>query len=133
MVVVDSCSGAMHCDIAMDYSAEEVIKTIRRFGSLRDWPAHMRSDPGSQLENAAGVLECWWDQLHTRLRNPTNAKSFNWIISPADSPWRQGRSEVSIKHIKKLLKISVGDIRLTPTELQTALFEIADCRSKQNS
>ena len=126
MVVVDTSSGALYCDVVMDYSAEEVIKTIRRFSSLRGWPSSIRSDPGSQLENAAGVLESWWDQLHSDLRSPGNAKSFNWNVSPADSPWRQGRSEVSIKLVKKLLKISVGDIKLTPTELQTALFEIAD-------
>ena len=50
---------------------------------------------------------------------------FSWKISPADSPWRQGRSEVRIKLIKRLLTVAIGSVKLTPVELQTALFEIA--------
>ena len=51
---------------------------------------------------------------------------FSWSISPADSPWRQGRCEVRIKTIKKLLTISVGSSKLTPVELQTAFFDAAN-------
>ena len=51
--------------------------------------------------------------------------------SPADSPWRQGQCEVSIKQVKRLLKIAVGEVKLTPSELQTALFEVANlCNEK---
>ena len=86
----------------------------------------IRSDPGSQLEGAAGVLSSWWEDLKKELTSPEHDRGFSWLISPADSPWRQGRSEVSVKIVKKLLKIAVGNIKLTPTELQTALFEVAD-------
>ena len=47
MVIVDRCSGAIHCDIVLVYSAEETIKTLRRFSSIRGWPAKVYSDPGS--------------------------------------------------------------------------------------
>ena len=51
---------------------------------------------------------------------------FTWEISPSNSPWRQGRSEVRIKILKRLLTMSVGSTRLTPVELQTALYECAN-------
>ena len=47
----------VHCDVVMDYSAEETIKTLKRVSSLRGWPVQMYSDPGSQLESSAGKLE----------------------------------------------------------------------------
>ena len=56
-VFVDRNSGAIHCDVVMDYSAEETIKILKRFSSLRGWPVQMYSDPGSQLESSAGKLE----------------------------------------------------------------------------
>ena len=38
IIVEDSNSGAVHLDVVRDYSAEEVIMTLNRFGSLRGWP-----------------------------------------------------------------------------------------------
>ena len=64
--------------------------------------------------------------LQEQLGNFALKTKFEWTISPANSPWRQGRTEVRIKTIKRLLKISVGDIKLTPAELQTVLYEAAN-------
>ena len=131
MILVDVNSKAMHCDIVLDYSSQEVIKTLRRFGNLRGWPSKIMSDPGSQLVSASGDMSSWWNMLSVDLMNQAEKQGFVWETSPADSPWRQGQSEVSIKHVKRLLKIAVGDIKLTPSELQTALFEVANlCNEK---
>ena len=54
------------------------------------------------------------------------SKDFVWEISPADSPWRQGKAERRIAVVKRLIKLSVGDTRLSPVELQTSLMEIAN-------
>ena len=51
---------------------------------------------------------------------------FKWKVSPADSPWRQGKCEVRIKCLKRLLTASVGESKLSPLELQTYLFECAN-------
>ena len=64
----------------------------------------------------------WGDSLRTL----GSEKNFRWEISPPDSPWRQGKAERRIAVVKKLLKLSVGDSRLTPVELQTILFEISN-------
>ena len=53
-------------------------------------------------------------------------QSFSWKISPADSPWRQGKVERRIGYVKRLIKLSVGDTRLGPLEPQTCLMEVAN-------
>ena len=44
---------------------------------------------------------------------------------------RQGRAEVRIKSLKKLIAISVGPSKLTPLELQTVLFEVANLSNER--
>ena len=131
MVVVDRNSGAVHCDIVLDYSSEETVKALRRFASLRGWPSVIASDPGSQLESSSGRIESWWESMRGQLSEFATETRFKWIVSPANSPWRQGRAEVRIKAIKRLLKISAGSYRLTPSELQTVLFEAANLSNER--
>ena len=126
MIIEDVNSGAVHIDIIQDYSAQAVLLTLRRFGALRGWPGTICSDPGSQLESASGKLESWWVTLEEPLRSLASSKNFKWDISPADSPWRQGKAERRISIVKKLLTLSIGDSRITPVELQTVFFEGAN-------
>ena len=69
--------------------------------------------------------------MRDRLGDFALESNFEWIISPANSPWRQGRAESRIKSLKRLLSISVGSTKLTPTELQTVLYEVADISNER--
>ena len=60
-----------------------------------------------------------------------SGNNFSWEISPADSPWRQGRTEVRIKSLKRLLTIAVSSAKLSPVELQTVLFEAANLANER--
>ena len=126
IIIEDSNSGAVHLDIVQDYSAHAVMMSLRRFGSLRGWPGVLCSDPGSQLESASGKLDTWWSSMGDKLRSLGSEKNFRWEISPPDSPWRQGKAERRIAIVKKLLRLAVGDTRVSPVELQTILMEIAN-------
>ena len=126
LVIEDANSGAVHLDIVQDYSANAVLMTLRRFGSLRGWPGIICSDPGSQLQAASGKLDNWWISMGDSLRTLGSEKNFKWEISPPDSPWRQGKAERRIAVVKRLLTLSVGDSRVTPVELQTILMEISN-------
>ena len=121
----------MHSDIVSDYSSQETIKTLRRFAALRGWPVVMFSDPGSQLVGASGNMESWFSSMKSDLEHFAGNTSFSWEISPANSPWRQGRAEVRIKVLKKLITVAVGSCRLTPMELQTVLFEAANLSNER--
>ena len=126
MIIEDVNSGGVHLDTVQYYSANAVMLSLRRFGSLRGWPGVIFSDPGSQLEAASGKLENWWSSMGDSLQSLGSTKDFKWEISPPDSPWRQGKAERRAVIVKKLLKLSIGDSRLTPVELQTALMEVAN-------
>ena len=126
LIIEDVNSGAVHLDVVSDYSTDSVLCTLRRFLALRGRPGVIHTDPGSQLESASGKLESWWDKMQKGLRELGSSRNFRWIVSPPDSPWRQGKAERRVGIVKRLLKFSVGDTRLTPLELQTSFFEIAD-------
>ena len=126
VIIEDVNSGAVHLDVVSDYSTDAVLCSLRRFFSLRGRPGVIHTDPGSQLESASGKLESWWNKMQKSLREFSSSRNFSWIVSPPDSPWRQGKAERRIGIVKRLFKLSVGDTRLTPLELQTSLFEIAD-------
>ena len=132
MVIVDRNSGAVHSDIVTDYSAQETTKTLRRFASLRGWPVRIFSDPGSQLESSSETLESWWSAMESELSSFASNEGFSWEVSPANSPWRQGRCEVRVKVLKKLITMAVGNARLSPTELQTVLFEAANLYNERH-
>ena len=131
IIIEDSNSGAVHMDVVADYSADAVIMSMWRFGSVRGWPTTVHSDPGSQLVAASGMLVSWWNDMHAPLKTFAGSEEkgksgFQWEISPADSPWRQGKVERRIGYVKRLIKLSVGDTRLSPLELQTCLMEVAN-------
>ena len=126
MVIEDVYSGAVHCDVVDDYSAAAVIASLRKFAALRGWPTVISSDPGSQLVSAGGKLESWYQEMGKSLQGLASLKGFRWEISPANSPWRQGKTKRRIGVIKRLLKISVNDEKLTSFELQLFLFEAAN-------
>ena len=131
IVVIDRNSGAVHCDVLLDYSAQEVIKALRRFSSLRGWPVRITSDPGSQLSSSSGKLESWFEGMKGQLADLASSMKFTWQISPANSPWRQGRCESRIKSLKRLILIAAGSTRLSPIELQTVLFEVANLSNER--
>ena len=130
-VLEDKNSGAVHCDILLDYSATAVAMMLRRFGALRGWPRKITSDPGSQLESASGKMAVWWDEMKDPLLDFAGKNSFEWDISPANSPWRQGKVEVRIKIIKRLIKAAIGGSKLSPVELQTVFFEVANMANER--
>ena len=126
IIIEDVNSGAVHLDIVQDYSAEAVILSLRRFGSLRGWPGIINTDPGSQLESAGGQLEAWWSAMGQSLQTFGGAHNFRWNLSPADSPWRQGKAERRIAIVKRCIAQALGDTRVTPVELHVVLFQMAN-------
>ena len=104
---------------------------LRKFATLRGWLSVISSDPGSQLVSAAGKMKCWWAKIEGLLQSLACQKGFRWSLSPANSPWRQGKTERRIGVIKRLLKISMNDVWLMTLELQLFLMEaanITNCR-----
>ena len=97
---MDCNTGAVHLDIFQDYSTNPVLLTLRRLGAIRGWPNIICSDPGNQVESTSGKLENWFVTMSDFLRTLGSSKNLKWKVSPADSPWRQGRAERRIGIVK---------------------------------
>ena len=100
---------------------------LRRFVSLRGYPAKLLSDNGTQLkaanEELQKVFKTWdWDELAAF----GATKGLQWEFIRADAPWQNGVSEALVKSVKKAITIAIGDNTLTFTELQTVCYEAAN-------
>ena len=91
---------------------------LRRFVSLRRYPAKLLSDNGTQLkaanEELHKVFKTWeWDEL-----NAFGAtKGMQWEFIPADAPWQNGISEALVKSVKKAISVTIGESTLALSEL----------------
>ena len=114
-------------ELAPDYSTEKFLMVLRRFVSLRGYPAKLLSDNGTQLkaanEELQKVLKTWdWDELNAF----GSTKGMQWEFIPADAPWQNGISEALVKSVKKAMSIAIGENTLIFSELQTVSYEAAN-------
>lgn len=118
---------AVHIDLVDDYSTEAFLLALRRFTSLRGYPAKLYSDNGPQLVAASEEL-----QNMTKKWNLKELETFGvneglkWEFTSADAPWQNGISEALIKSIKRAITTAIGQSVMTFPELQTVLYEVSN-------
>jgi len=123
---------AVHIDISSDYSTDAFLCVFRRFVSLRGCPNTIISDSGSQLLGASKILTSiskewnWGEISEFSLKN-----GIEWRFSPGDAPWWNGCCESLIRSIKKSLFLSIGEHRVTFSEMQTVCFEAANLANER--
>ena len=127
--VIFTCSSsrAVHCDLSPNYSMDSFLQTLRRFTSLRGFPAEIWSDCGTQLVAANKELRDavkGFDQ--EKIREYGAEKGLQWHFSPPGAPWYNGCVEALVKSVKKALKVAVGSQVLSFPELQCVLFEVSN-------
>ena len=127
VIIVDLVSRATHIEAAVGYDTESFLLALRRFAAIRGWPAHIFSDPGSQLKGADQSIREMWESIKSPLvSTECAAKGTSWSFGPGNSPWYQGAAEALIKTTKKIMSVSVGSSRLSITELCTVFAESAN-------
>ena len=127
--VIFTCgiSRAVYCDLSQDYGTDSFLQTMRRFTSLRGYPATIYSDSGSQLLAAHKELKNVHQKLDKeKLQRFGVEKGLSWHFVSPTAPWKNGCAESLIKSIKKAIKIAIGEQVLSFAELQTVLFESAN-------
>ena len=127
--VIFTCgnSRAVDCDLSQDYGTDGFLQTMRRFTSLRGYPAKIYSDSGTQLVAANKELKGMCEKLdEQQLKEFGVEKGLSWHFASPNTPWKNGCAESLIKSIKKAIKITVGEQILSFPELQTVLFEAAN-------
>lgn len=121
VIFVCHYSGAVHLELAEDYSAKAFLSAFQRFMHIRGAPRTVVSDPGSQLVCAAEELKNW--KLRDEVKNLEEA--ITWHFIPANSQHQNGLAESMIKTTKRLLSIYLGNERATFGEMQTMLTKIS--------
>ena len=127
--VIFTCgiSRAVYCDLSQDFGNDSFLQTMRRFTSLRGYPATIYSDSGSQLVAAHKELNDVYQKLDKQqLRRFGTENGMAWHFVSPTAPWKNGGAESLIKSLKKAIKIAVGEQILSFVELQTVLFESAN-------
>ena len=118
---------AVHIDLASDYSTEAFLLVLRRFASLRGYPAKLYSDNGPQLVSANEELRNMtkgWDMK--KLEEFGVVEGLKWEFTPADAPWQNGISEALIKSVKRAITTAISQKIMIFSELQTVCFEVAN-------
>lgn len=113
--------------MAVDCSTMEFMQVLRRFFSIRGYPAVMRSDNGSQMVGAARVLRQMFKGFDdNQLLEFCAEKGIEWKFTTPASPHQNGCAESLVETCKGALKGAVGEQVLLPLELHTCLLEIAN-------
>ena len=116
---------AVHLEIATDYSTMEFNQTLRRFFSIRGYPAMMISDNGTQLVGAQRELRQMIEGF-AALREYCADKGMQWKFTTPGAPHQNGCAEALVKSCKSALKKAMGNHTLTPFKLYTCLLEVAN-------
>ena len=118
---------AVHIEVAANYSQNGFMQVLRRFVSIRGYPSKMISDAGSQLVSASKELRDVFNTFNNDVLLQFGAQNgMEWEFVPADAPWQNGVTEALVKLVKRAIHLSIGDQRLTFSELQTTFYEAAN-------
>jgi transposase InsO family protein len=104
---------AVHLEIATDCSAMEFIQTLRRFFSIRGYPAMILSDNGTNLVGAVTELRKMingWDKKE--LFDYCADKGIQWKFTTPGAPRQNGCAEALVKSCKRAFKTAIGDLTL---------------------
>ena len=115
---------AIHVDLTDSYSTDSILQTLRKFVTIRGYPAEIISDEGSQMKAAAKDLTKDWNW--SSISNWANSNKIKWKVVPAEGQHQNGLSESLIKSVKRSIKHVIGENILTFSELQLAFFEISN-------
>ena len=124
LVATCASTRAIHIDLTDSYSTDSILQSLRKFVSIRGCPAEFISDQGSQMKAAAKDITKDWDW--SVVSNWANSNKVKWTIVPAEGQHQNGLTESLIKCVKRSLHHVIGENILTFSELQLALYEIAN-------
>ena len=125
----------MYIDIAVDYSTESILHTIRRLLASKGNVKLIFSDSGSQLRGADTEMKDWrygWNK--EELVQFGASQSLEWRFVMSNSQHQNGAAEVMVKLIKgamKTLMKALGNTVLSLNELNTLLLEVANLMNER--
>lgn len=105
----------------------ELMQVLRRFFSIRGFPAIILNDNGSQMTGGAKELRDMVNNLKgDQLQEFYSEGSIQWVFTTPAAPHQNECAEALLKSCKGSLKRAIGKQVLTPFKLYTSLLEVAN-------
>ena len=102
---------AIHLDLVPDMSCESFIRSFKRFTARRGFPHQVSSDNGKTFKSAtktiANVLN------HPEVLQYFAGIGMQWSFNLEKAPWWGGIFERTVKSVKRCLRKTIGQARLT--------------------
>ena len=105
---------AVHLELVDSLSAEDFVLSFRRFSALKRVPSVVYSDNGKNFVGGQKMLSSYLGPLAP-----------SWKFNCPLAPWWGGWWERLVRSVKGALKKTLGKQRLSRTELETCLCEVA--------
>ena len=100
MVFVCQATGALHTEVAHDYSTAAFLLAYDHFTSRRGYPAKVFSDKGSQFTAAGNVVAFGDAKTWNQVEEESAKNGTEWEFAPAGAQFRNGLSENRVKMVK---------------------------------
>jgi len=112
---------AVHLEIVTSCSTDYFLLAFHHFICRRGRPSTVSTDNGTNFEGANNFFKSidWKKVMLTFETVP-----IHWKFNPPSAPWWGGFWERLIREVKKLLKRTLGNRKLTLTQIENLLFEI---------
>ena len=112
----------VHLNVVPDLSAQTFLNSFKRFTARRGFPNNMISDNGKTFKSAAKTIKNLLD--HPEVKRHFSQISVTWLFNLERAPWWGGFFERLNKSMKRCLKKTIRNARLTFDELLTAVTEV---------
>ena len=113
---------AVHLDLIADLTTSAFLRSLKRFTARRGLPVRMLSDNGRTFKAAAKVLKTIMN--HPDVQRFLIGLHIRWSFNLPRAPWWGGVFERLIRSVKRCLRKTIGQARLTYDELLTAVVEV---------
>ncbi|XP_048590618.1 uncharacterized protein LOC116613876 [Nematostella vectensis] len=123
-VALFSCcvTRALHLDLVEDLEETTFRRCLRRFAARRGAPTLIVSDNAKTFKVTAQALQRLYD--HPEVQAYLETHRITWRFNLEKAPWWGGFYERMVGSVKRCLRKTLGEARLTFDELLTVLIEV---------
>ena len=113
---------AVHLELVPDLTIPAFLRCLKRFVARQGLPIKILSDNGRTFIATS-------KEIHTILNHPEvqahlRGRGVKWIFNLPRAPWWGGVFERLVKSVKRCLRKTIGQAKLSYDELSTALTEV---------
>ena len=101
----------IHLELTPDFSAQAFVRSLQRFIGRRGVPSFIVSDNGKTFRNAT-------------VKKIIQQYNITWKFNVARAPWWGGFFERLVRSVKRCLKKTLGNARISFEEFETVLSQV---------